>query len=55
MKAMIIIFLVVAVLIGGILTLRSSRGTGMPGSDVLDRARQREREQEAVDKKDEQR
>lgn len=55
MKAIIIIFLVVAALIGGILSLRSSRSAGMPGGDVLERAKQREREQEAVDEKDERR
>jgi hypothetical protein len=52
MKAFIIIAVVVAILVGGILTLRSSRGTGMPGPDVLDRAKQREREQSAKDDKD---
>ena len=52
MKAIIIIILVVAALIGGLLSLRSSRNTGMPQQDVLDRAREREREQDAKDKKD---
>jgi hypothetical protein len=52
MKAFIIIFVVVAALIGGILTLRSSRSAGMPNQDVLDRAKERGREQVAKDKKD---
>jgi hypothetical protein len=49
MKAFIIIVIVVAALIGGIMTLRSTRGAGMPKQDVLDRAKQREREQSAKD------
>jgi hypothetical protein len=49
MKAFIIIVVVIAALVGGILTLRSSRNAGMPGADVLDRAKTREREQDAKD------
>lgn len=49
MKAAIIIILVVGALIGGLLTLRSSRSAGMPAKDVLDRAKQRAREQSAKD------
>ena len=49
MKAIIIIIIVVGALIGGILTLRSTRGTGMPDADVLDRAKAREKEQAAKD------
>ena len=41
--ALVIIF-VVALLVGGILTLRSSSRTGMPSQDVLDRAKERARE-----------
>ncbi len=52
MKALLIIVAVVAVLIGGLLTLRSSRNTGMPNRDVLERARQREREQDEKDKQE---
>jgi hypothetical protein len=52
MKALIIIFLVVGALIGGLLTLRSSRGIGMPDEDVLKRARERERSQAARDAAD---
>ena len=49
MKGFLIIGLVVAALIGLILTLRSTRSAGMPGQDVLDRAKQRAREQAAKD------
>ena len=49
MKATIIILLVVGALIGGLLTLRSSRNYGMPRQDVLDRAKARERSQAAKD------
>ncbi len=52
MKAFIIIVVVVAVLVGGILTLRSSRNSGMPSQDVLDRAKQRGREQAAKDERE---
>jgi hypothetical protein len=48
-KAIIIIGLVVAALVGGLFTLLSSRRAGMPKQDVLDRAKQREREQSARD------
>ena len=49
MKAIIVILLVVGVLVGGILTLRSTRNVGMPGKDVLDRAKERARAQAAKD------
>ena len=49
MKAIIIILLVVCVLVGGLLTLRSTRNTAVPGKDVLDRARERARAQAAKD------
>jgi len=52
MKAVIIILLVVCVLVGGLLTLRSTRNTAMPGKDVLDRARDRARAQAAKDDTD---
>ena len=51
MKGLIIIAVVVAMLVGGIMTLLSTRGSGMPGKDVLDRAKRREREQGAKDAK----
>lgn len=49
MKGIVIILLVVAALIGGLMTLRSTRGTGMPDQDVLDRAKARAKEQAAKD------
>jgi hypothetical protein len=52
MKAVIVILLVVCVLVGGLLTLRSTRNAGMPGKDVLDRAKERARAQAAKDDKE---
>jgi hypothetical protein len=49
MKGLIIIALVVAALIGGIMTLRSTRNSGMPDKDVLARAKARAKEQESKD------
>jgi hypothetical protein len=49
LKTIIIIVAVIAVLGGGLLTLRSSRRTGMPGDEVLKRAADRAREQAAKD------
>jgi hypothetical protein len=48
-KAIIIFIVVIAILFGGMLALRSSRRTGMPSEDVLKRATQRAREQAAKD------
>jgi hypothetical protein len=48
-KTLIIILVVAAVLIGGMLALRSSRNTGMPSEDVLKRAAERARRQAAKD------
>ncbi len=52
MKAIIIIVVVVAALVGGIMTLLSTRKSGMPDQQVLDRSKQREREQAAKDDRD---
>jgi hypothetical protein len=52
LRALIIIVVVIAVLLGGLLTLRSSRRTGMPSEDVLKRAADRAREQAAKDEAD---
>lgn len=49
LKTIIIIVAVIAVLGGGLLTLRSSRRTGMPSDEVLKRAADRAREQAAKD------
>jgi hypothetical protein len=50
LKAVLIIALVLAVLVGGILNLRRSARTGMPSDEVLKRASQRARELEAAEK-----
>ena len=52
-KALIIIVIVVGALIGGLLTLRSSRNTGMPDAATLDRATKRAREQAAAEEQSE--
>ena len=49
LKSILIIALVVAALIGGLLTLRSSARTGLPDEETLKRAASREREQQAKD------
>jgi hypothetical protein len=48
-KTIIIFVVVAAVLIGGMLALRSSRNSGMPSEDVLKRSAERAREQAAKD------
>jgi hypothetical protein len=48
-RAIIIIVLVVGVLVGGLLTLRSSGRAGMPNDEVLRRAAKRAREQAAAE------
>jgi hypothetical protein len=48
-KAIIIFIVIIAVLVGGMLTLRTSRRTGMPGEDVLKRATERAKEQAKED------
>ena len=50
LKAIIIIVIVIGVLVGGLMTLRNSARTGVPGEDVLRRARQRELDLEAKEK-----
>jgi len=47
--AIVIILIVVAILAGTIVTLRTTARQGLPSKDVLDRARQRAREQDARD------
>ncbi|HKT73205.1 MAG TPA: hypothetical protein VJQ47_09960 [Steroidobacteraceae bacterium] len=49
-RALTAILLVVGLLIGLILTLRSSSRTGIPSKDVLERAEQRARELEAQER-----
>ena len=52
LKVIVIFVIVLAVLIGGMLALRTSRNTGMPGEDVLKRAAERAREQAGKDEAD---
>ncbi len=49
LKAIIILVVIIAILVGGMLTLRSSRQTGMPSADVLKRATKRADSQAAKD------
>jgi Protein of unknown function (DUF2897) len=49
LKAIVVLIIVLAVVFGGMLALRSSRRTGMPSEDVLKRAGDRAREQAAKD------
>jgi len=49
LKAVVVLIIVLAVVFGGMLALRSSRRTGMPSEDVLKRATERARQQAAKD------
>jgi hypothetical protein len=51
-KAIIIIVLVMAVLVGGLLTLRNSGRSGMPNDEVLKRAAKRAHEQAAAEEQE---
>jgi hypothetical protein len=50
MKVFIVIAIVAALIVGLLFTLRTSRNTGTPSAEVLERAKERERAQEAKDK-----
>jgi hypothetical protein len=52
MKGILIGVLVIGVIAGLLLTLRTSRNAGMPSPEVLARARQRERERAAKESDD---
>ncbi len=52
MKAILIAALVIGMLVGLLLTLRTSRNAGMPSPEMLARAKQRERERAAADTDD---
>ena len=54
-KALIIFALVAAVLVGGLMVLRSSGRAGLPSREVLERAAKRAREQAAAEDRVEQR
>lgn len=49
--ATVLILIVVGLLVGGLMALRSSARTGMPTQEVLDRAKQRASDLEAEDKR----
>lgn len=48
----VLIVVLVAIVVGTMMTLRSSARTGMPSQDVLERAKRRARELESREKKD---
>jgi hypothetical protein len=52
MRSLLIVAAVIALILGLLLTLRSSRNAGMPGEDVLKRAAKRAREQAKSDEDD---
>lgn len=52
MKVIVVFIVVAAVIVGLLLTLRTSRNAGMPSEDVIRRARERTREQDAAEKDD---
>jgi flagellar basal body-associated protein FliL len=53
--ALIVILIVVAIVAGTIVTLRTTAKQGMPSKDVLKRATQRSREQDARDETEQRR
>ena len=53
--AIVVILIVVAILAGTIVTLRTTARQGMPPKGVMDRARQRTREQDARDQAEQRR
>jgi len=52
MKAFWIVGAVIVIIVGLLFTLLSSRNSGMPSADVLERAAKRAREQERSDPDD---
>jgi hypothetical protein len=52
MKVFVIVIVVLAVIVGLMLTLRTSRNSGMPDKDVIKRAEDRTRAQDAAEKDD---
>jgi hypothetical protein len=51
-KIVIVFLIVLAVVAGLLLTLRTSRNTGMPSEDVIKRAQERTRAEDQADKDD---
>ncbi len=54
-RAVLVILVVIGALVGGLLTLRASTRLGMPGEDVIERAKRRELARRAHDGDDEDR
>ena len=52
LTAGILLLVLIALIVGTMMSLRSSAKTGMPSKDVLDRATRRARELEAREKND---
>lgn len=52
MRGILIVVLVIGAIVGLLLTLRTSRNAGMPGPEVMDRAKKRAREQAAAERDD---
>lgn len=55
LTAIVVILIVLAIVVGTILTLRTTARQGMPSKDVLERASQRSREQDARDEEQQRR
>jgi uncharacterized protein YycO len=53
--ALIVILIVIATVVGTIMTLRTTARQGMPSKDVMERASQRTREQDARDEAEQRR
>ena len=52
MKVALIVLIVLALIVGLLLTLRTSRNAGTPSEDVIKRANERTRAQDAAEKDD---
>jgi hypothetical protein len=52
MKALLIIFLALAFVVGGLLLLKSSAKTGLPSDEVVKRVKERERSLEEQEKRE---
>jgi hypothetical protein len=52
MKFFVVLIIVVTFFAGLLLTLRTSRNAGMPGEDVIKRAQERTRAEDAAEKDD---
>ena len=52
MKIIIVLLIVGAFIAGLLLTLRTTRNSGMPGEDVIKRAQERTRAQDEADKEE---